>query len=91
MGLLWKRLQRDCNIVVITIEAIDKLYCTERKNLFNYARKYCDDFDTCWDVVHDIFMDILHRRDKLSDKNLKAYAQRAIKHRFLNLNGYDNE
>jgi len=74
---------------VITIEAIDKLYCTERKSLFNYARKYCEDFDTCWDVVHDVFMDLLHRRDKICARNLQAYAKKAIYFKFTKINGND--
>lgn len=64
--------------------AFQKIYFNHYRFLYNYCRKYTTDTSLVEDIIQDLFVTILVRKDQLSDTdNIRLYLFRSIRRRLF--------
>ena len=65
-------------------KALETIYNQYFGNLYNYGRKFCADAATVEDCIHELFVEIWNRRDKLSETNaIQPYLYVALKRKIF--------
>lgn len=62
----------------------EELFFFYAKGLVIYARKFLGTVEEAEDVVHDVFLGVWERLDRLKDENMKVYLFNSTKNRCLN-------
>jgi RNA polymerase sigma factor (sigma-70 family) len=63
-------------------DELEAIYRTHVKDLYAYGMSCCSDEDTVKDAIHDIFLDIHRRKEKLAQiENMKHYLLSALRYR----------
>lgn len=65
-------------------EAFQKIYFDHYRFLYNYCRKYTTDASLVEDIIQDLFINILLRKDRLNDTdNIRLYLFSSIRRRLF--------
>lgn len=79
-GKIWSAFKAGSETALVYI--YDKFYVS----LYNYASQFTSDRDLIKDAIHDLFIELINKRQKLSDTtSIKYYLLKAVKSKLINL------